>query len=310
MKNLPQLHTTNIRLSEKHLGEQIRKALVDSRNNKNKDILLEIKGPNEYIEAYVKPTVFGKHSQPFKDIAEAFAEKVEKMAILSTFLEDWAGLEQFHKLKYLTIGIESSDKASHKDFPIIDFSNYPYLEGFATWGLWNTRNLQTSNIKELIYIAYGQNKQDLSASQFPLQLRRLEIKHDALSSLSGVETAKNLEEIELFYLRSLKDISALEKLTHLKFLFINKNCPKIEFDTFPYLPSLKKLYIATNIPSLAFLHKVPNLEDFGCWNDIKDNDMSPILDLKHLKSCYFKTTKKSSYSYEQICQLKNIIPVR
>lgn len=100
-----------------------------------------------------------------------------------------------------------------------------------------------------------------------LLLEHIEINGGRVYSLTGVEEFTRLSYIYLYGIRTLADISNLEKLNSLDYLTI-ESCKKIqEMEyTLSYLQNLKSLRILNCgiLKNLNFLNSLKNLKEFRC----------------------------------------------
>ena len=126
------------------------------------------------------------------------------------------------------------------------------------------------------------NLNDLFSSEI---LDTLNLTQCKIKSLDGIEKSKKMQCLYLYYNRSLKDISALEKVKDtLKALVISK-CPKIEdFSVLEKLENLEYLELEGNniLPNLHFLSKLKNLKTLYFEYNVLDGDITPCLDIQRV----------------------------
>ena len=171
-------------------------------------------------------------------------------------------------------------------FATIDYSKIKGLVELsidANRGSKNFNNIDT--LKTLRVGSFLGKKRDLSDLFSSEILDTLDLIECKEISLNGIEKSKKLTCLYISYNRSLKDISALEKVKDtLKALVISK-CPKIEdFSVLEKLENLEYLELEGNniLPNLHFLSKLKNLKTLYFEYNVLDGDLTPCLDIQRV----------------------------
>jgi hypothetical protein len=227
----------------------------------------------------------------------------------------WQGLSSFSQLKALWIN-QKINKNPH-----IDLSWYPDLELFWGTTLKNVTNLQKSKVKNLeikspkFFIGSSNCPiltPDLSKLNAPDTLEKFSLRGiQGVKSLKGIENAQNIKHLRFVSLKKLDSIKLLDELPNLESLAV-EGCTKIDYNNFTTNQHIKRLRIDTleskpnSIPTIKFLRKMPNLEEVHLLTAVKDGDMNPLLDLPHLKRCWFQDKKHYSHNYSTIEAAKNL----
>ena len=131
-------------------------------------------------------------------------------------------------------------------------------------------------------------------------LKTLDICQCNLTSLSGIDSARDLECLSLNYMRSLRDISEIKRVSNsLKHLEIGC-CAKIE--DFSVLGDLRKieylkLWGSTKLKTISFIENMPCLKHFSCLMNIEDGDLSYC---KNIEYIYIKNRKHYNLKNEDL----------
>ncbi|PSL47543.1 internalin A [Chitinophaga niastensis] len=183
----------------------------------------------------------------------------------------------------------------------IDFAQLPQLET-----LYFTYNDDLQNIAALKHLHHllikALSQDDCSILTGLTHLKELRLSGGSFTSLSGIEGAPDLQDVNLNYCTKLTDITAIRKLAQLNKLQIEK-CKNLT--DFPFLANndvIKELFIS-ELHTLSFVPSMKKLEKLKFW-DLKDGDISPVLKSKSLKEVDFYPSKKHySHTKEEIKQL-------
>ncbi len=146
---------------------------------------------------------------------------------------------------------------------------------------------KVETLKTLSVYGYSNKNHDLYDLFCSKELDTLRMTQCGIHSLNGIETSKKMQCLYLYYNRSLRDISALEKVKDtIKALRI-ENCPKIEdFSVLGELGRLELLELSGRniLPNLQFIKSMKNLKTFVFSMEIMDGDLSPCLNLSYVYS--------------------------
>ncbi|MEK4424987.1 hypothetical protein [Solibacillus sp. FSL K6-1523] len=120
------------------------------------------------------------------------------------------------------------------------------------------------------------------------KLQMLEIWSSPIQNIDGLKDLKEIERLELRYLRKLESIDGIKNNSSITELRI-QNCKKItDWEVISTLPNLKHLKIDScgKIPTLKFLDKLKKLETIWLVSDtfIEDGELSWLMDKESLKA--------------------------
>jgi len=116
------------------------------------------------------------------------------------------------------------------------------------------------------------------------ELLKLSISQCGLSSLNGVGNCPNLQWIDIEYMRTLTDISALASLAPTLRMLSIENCPKItDFSVIAELKNLEYLELRgrNELPDLDFISKLPNLKIVNLTMNVLDGDVSCLQNIQY-----------------------------
>jgi hypothetical protein len=159
------------------------------------------------------------------------------------------------------------------------------------------------SIRRLALRKYQPSTKDLSQLPVLNKLEALTLTQCNLTSLTGLCQFPSLISLDMAYMRSLSDISALAECGPKLEALLLMNCPKIGYDLLPALTSLKKLHIHScpALASIRFLKNLDQLEEFRFVDtDVLDGDFTPLLQLDRLKSVGFTDKRHFSHKYDEI----------
>lgn len=114
------------------------------------------------------------------------------------------------------------------------------------------------------------------------ELRQLRMIQCNVRDFQGIGEAQKLELVDLWYCRSLKDLSALvEVAPTLKYLGLDTCSGLKDFSFLEELTNLEVLYLEGNnsLENLHFLKKMPNLKKFCVKMNVLDGDLSLCLNI-------------------------------
>ncbi|WP_314988446.1 hypothetical protein [uncultured Campylobacter sp.] len=134
------------------------------------------------------------------------------------------------------------------------------------------------------------------------KLERLEIIFSKIMSLEGIEGCKELDTLFIFSAPRLTNISEINALKKLKWLYIERcrllNSAAIEGVR---LESLERFDARFNAENLKFLANFPNLREFF-FKYVADGDLTPILESK-ISGCGFESRGHYSHTWSKLHDL-------
>ena len=194
---------------------------------------------------------------------------------------DYAPLYQMPNLRDVSLTMSCGRSEDH--WYSIDYTKFNRLVSINACGKGHDgyesvptlETLRLSNNKKHI------NLENISCSPI---LKNLQLIQCNTQTLDGIGSYPKLETIELYYNRSLQDISALtETANSLKGLYIEA-CPKIkDFSALNSLINLEhlQLYGNNSLPNLDFLQNMQKLKTFTFTMNVEDGDLSCCLTLPY-----------------------------
>lgn len=186
-----------------------------------------------------------------------------------------------HKLICATAYGPEEDRISS-----VDYSKFPALKELVISGPHGHHNVHL--VKGLKHLSF-ENMQPITKTLVDAfdgdELETLSLTSATVSSLAGLEQAKKLRRLELYYNRKLADISALalvqETLTELDI----ESCGKIkDFSVLSRLHRLEKLRMvgSNTLPDLSFIRNMPSLKTFIFMMNVEDGDLSMCLPIPYV----------------------------
>ncbi len=182
---------------------------------------------------------------------------IEELSILNHFLKNLSGIYSLKKLRILSIN-ETTTKV---EFRINELKNLEVLSGILpkkTVGIDELNKLKGANLW-----GYKPKSKNLIDIKNLKELSVLSLTQSNIVTLEGIGGLNNLKELQLNYLRSLKDISAFKDINApLHDLEFDK-CKSIEdFSPIQNLSQLEKLKIfdCGDVTSISFVKKLTKLK--------------------------------------------------
>lgn len=170
----------------------------------------------------------------------------------------------------------------------IDFARIRGLTslGFvANKGTINYNKVET--LKTLHVADFTGENRDLSDLTCGRSLDSLRLIQCKMRSLNGIEVSNRMQCLQLYYNRSLRDISALSRVKETLWALRLENCPKIEdFSVLEELENLQVLELSGGnaLPNLSFLKKMKKLKMFDFSMNVLDGNLEPCLDIPYAYS--------------------------
>ncbi|WP_306353284.1 hypothetical protein [Flavobacterium sp. '19STA2R22 D10 B1'] len=122
---------------------------------------------------------------------------------------------------------------------------------------------------------------------------------DGVHTLDGLEQLVNLESLRITHNPKLINIDAISQLPRLKQVYFECCKGLYDFSVLKENKSITELFIDI-LDSLSFIKSMPELEKISFWN-LKDGDLTPLIEAKQLKQFYFYPNKKHySHKLEEI----------
>lgn len=184
----------------------------------------------------------------------------------------------------------------------IRFSVFRHLEGCALeWRPRAASLFDCTTIKSLFLNRYD-GKSSCPFGRLT-DLESLAILNAPIGEIQGLSTLARLRSLRLGNLRRLTSLAGIESLTELEEVNIN-TCRKIRsIDHLGQLSKLRKLFLSNlgDIESLKPLQNLSNLEamSFPESTNILDGDLSPLLTNKRLSGVSFQNRRHYSHRREE-----------
>ncbi len=148
--------------------------------------------------------------------------------------------------------------------------------GFAGYS-----KISTMECLELIEDHLHNDASDISVSK---AMKKLSFHKCGIKNLNGLSNHPILQQLNLSYLRSLSDVSAIVTTASTLRALSVEACPKIlDFSFLNHLHNLEHLNLMGNnvLPNLDFLKEMPQLKTFVFSMRIQGNDLSPCMDIPY-----------------------------
>ena len=254
----------------------------------------------------------------------AFAKEHDIRAVRITgnpstaFSLDFSTFESFPEMEVLEIW---------KNFKISEVKGAEALYGTSLRALRLFENaefeLDFSRFKNLEALEATQNKK-MKFNRLPLTLRcakisklshenlgifrdtpkleRLELNFSKVTSLDGIKGCGELEYLSVFSAPRLTNISEINALKKLKWLYIER-CRLLTSAAMQgvQLGALERLDARFNVENLKFLANFPNLREFY-FKYVADGDLAPILESK-IRGCGFESRGHYSHTWSELSAL-------
>ncbi|MCL2308854.1 MAG: toxin [Proteobacteria bacterium] len=121
-------------------------------------------------------------------------------------------------------------------------------------------------------------------------LETLRISGGKIECMVGIENLSRLKSVRITHCPSLLDISAIGQVASLSNLYI-ETCKKLsDFSILKNNKSIETLFIS-DLDSVNFVPSMKKIKSLKFWN-LKDGDLSPLLNSKTLSDVYFYPQKR------------------
>lgn len=194
---------------------------------------------------------------------------------------DMSPLYQMPHIKGLYLATEYGKKCELRT--TVDYSRVNGLESVSVnpCGHTNYEKIETLKTLGISNIKNG-DMRGLISSQ---QLDTIQAIQCDFISLNGIEIAKELKCLYLFYNRKLTDISALKCFSSSLTALRIENCPRItDFSTIGLLENLELLELSgsNSLPSVSFITQMPKLKTLILGMNVIDGDLTPCRRLSYV----------------------------
>ena len=218
--------------------------------------------------------------------------------IYSWDVKDISPLQCMTDLEYLGLQCDFNKAPDFSEFKKLRFCKLNWRPKAKT--IFSCTNLESLNIS-----SYPED--NLKPLENNVNLKSLQIISRKLTSLSGINALKNLNELILSDCSKLNSIDDIEKSENISVLYFN-SCKKIDdISVLSKVHNIKKLVLDNcgDIDSLKPLVQCKKLETISFTGDtrIKDGDLSPLLKLPKLKNIFFNNKKNYSHNRESIVSI-------
>ncbi|KNC92030.1 hypothetical protein [Trabulsiella odontotermitis] len=180
----------------------------------------------------------------------------------------------------------------------IDFSKFRALETlYITKADAEIDALNINTLTNLLLVSIKNSNCEFISSI--RNLNTLRISSTSIENLSGIEFLSNLKSLRITYSPNIVDISTINKIKTLSYLYVEK-CRKLtDFSFLKDNESICNLFLS-DVDSLSFIPGMKSIENIKFWN-LKDGDLSYLLNSSTLKNVDFHPHKKNyNYSKDEI----------
>ena len=131
------------------------------------------------------------------------------------------------------------------------------------------------------------------------RLERLELNFAKVTSIEGIKGCSELEHLSVFSAPRLTNISEINALKKLKWLYIER-CRLLTGAAMQgvQLGALERLDARFNMENLKFLANFPNLREFY-FKYVADGDLTPILE-GEIRCCGFESRGHYSHTWSEL----------
>lgn len=221
---------------------------------------------------------------------------IKHLNIVSRSIEDITPIHDLHDLETLIVQTECKKE--------IDFSCFPKLKvARFKWRPRAKSMFDCTTLEEIGIWSFKPKSRDLIDLQKLQNLKHAEFISAAIDTLNGVEKLKNLEALELYYMRSLQTIEGVEQLPRLKNVRLG-SCKKVEsIEPLRLMTQLEWLALENmgDIPSLEPIKTLSKLHTLALYETkITDGNMSHLYQMKQMKKLLYKYYKHYTDTREQV----------
>lgn len=223
---------------------------------------------------------------------------IEKLTIYSLAVKNFNGLSFLINLKVLALHLNNNTK--------LDLGDLSSLE--ELYGELPARTTGLSRLKNLKRVQIWSYKPRSKTFAELGEIENLEVLHliqAQIESFEGIGQFKLLQELDLYGINKLTDISAIGLLRSSLKILTMENCKNIQnFNPIGSLENLEYLTLRScgSMESIAFTKGLPKLKFFAFENtDVEDGDLSYC---QTIPSVHFTQKKHFSHKQKDLTNLK------
>lgn len=230
-----------------------------------------------------------------------FLEKLPELRglrILDLTLRSVQPIHRLHDLVELGLSTYAKTPVNFHSFPNLEVCDFEWIRGSDS--LFDSKLLRRLGLNR-----YANNRSDGFANL--INLERLTLLNSSIEDLNGIVKLTALTYLSLANLKKLTSISGIDDLKNLEALEI-QHCKGINSVSEVFaLRKLKRLLLldSGDIESIKGIENLTELEEFFFYEstNIVDGDISPLLNLKKLKSISFQNRRHYTHRREDFGKL-------
>lgn len=195
---------------------------------------------------------------------------------------DFSPLYKMPELR--TLCCHTENKKNRQCCGSIDYSKVKGIRKLGISGKGHNNYKQLSLLEDLA-VSDFKGKEDLTDLFTSPYLKNLTLIQCGIKSLKGIETSKKLSQVELWYNRSLNNISDLQKAADTLTSLSIEACAKItDFSCLEYLTNVEHLELwgSNTLPDLHFLENMKKLKTFTFDMEVLDGNLQPCLNIPYV----------------------------
>lgn len=218
---------------------------------------------------------------------------LQSLSLLDLSIDSIKGVHFLNNLEQLTLITYAKESIDFDCFPKLTHCSFEWIKGSESL-------FKLSNLQKLFINRY--NKKHSSVFSEFNNLEELSVLNSTIEDLKGIFILKNLKSIRLGNLRKIVSLDGIQNLKLLEKLEI-QSCKNInDVSNLFQLKELKRLLLldVKDIENIKGISNLVNLEEFLFYGstNIKNGDLSEILNLKKLSNIAFQNRKHYSHKNE------------